>query len=219
MIKQPKQHDINIILDNYWEGFNILFPDVSKNQFINWLNEDYYGGWEEAGHHHAGGRRELKMLYATIRATKPKNILEIGTYDGRSTNHILLAAENNKKEGFKCSITSVDINDYVGNRQLHNFPLNRCIEPCLIHLQTQNHYDFIMQDGDHNPIAVNEELQVFKTLSNLKTVWSHDYYLRGTLEATFIQNQYMWSKNHPFKEESYNAGFHIGLKNNKGNDL
>lgn len=211
MIKQPLQNDIDIILDNYWEGFSLLFPSVSKNQFIGWLNEDYYGGWEEADHYHAGGRRELKMLYVTIRATKPKNILEIGTYDGRSTDHILLAAEYNTKDGAECSVTAVDINDYVGNRQLHNFPLSRFIEPCLTHMVKYTHYDFIMQDGDHSPSAVNAELQVFKTLPNLKTVWSHDYYLRGTLEPTFIQNQNMWSKNSPFKEESYNAGFHIGI--------
>ena len=208
---KPKSQDIELILSNYWSSFNLLFPNVSKSQFIDWINEDYFEGWEEADHYNAGGRRELKMLYTTIRATKPKNILEIGTYDGRSTDHILLAAENNKKEGFECSVTAVDIKDYVGNRQLHNFPLNRFIEPCLIHLQKHNHYDFIMQDGDHSPHAVSGELQVFKTLPNLKTVWSHDYYLRGTLEPTFIQNQDMWSKNSPFKEESYNAGFHIGI--------
>lgn len=211
MIKQPLQTDNTIIIDNYWTNFSLLFPSVTRSQFIEWLNEDIYGGWEEAGHFHAGGRRELKMLYVTIRATKPKNILEIGTYDGRSTDHILLAAENNKKDGFDCSITAVDINDYVKDRKLHDFPLRRFIEPCLVHLARETNYDFIMQDGDHSPAAVNAELQVFKTLPNLKTVWSHDYYLRGELEPTFIQNQQMWSRNCPFKEESYNAGFHIGI--------
>lgn len=211
MIKHLVQDDTNIILDNYWRDFNLLFPSVSKPQFINWLSEDYFGGWEEADHYHAGGRRELKMLYVTIRATKPQNILEIGTYDGRSTDHILLAAENNTKEGFECSVSAVDINDYVKDRKLHDFPIQRFIEPCLTHLQKINHYDFIMQDGDHSPESVNTELQLFKTLPNLKTVWSHDYHLRGTLEPTFIQNQSMWSKNSPFKEESYNAGFHIGI--------
>lgn len=211
VIKEPIEKDLDLILNNYWENFNILFPLVTQEQFINWINEDIYGGWEEANHTHAGGRRELKMLYATIRATKPKNILEIGTYDGHSTDHILLAAENNQKEGFECKVTTVDINDYVKNRQLHNFPLNRFIEPCITHLKSNNHYDFIMQDGDHTPQAVNIELQLFKTLPNLKTVWSHDYYLRGTLEPTFTQNKNMWASNFPFKEEAYVAGFHIGL--------
>lgn len=211
VIVQPLEKDNELIIENYWNSFHKLFPNITLNQFTNWISEDTYGGWEDVKHRHAGGRRELKMLYASIRATKPKNLLEIGTYDGCSTNHILLAAEKNSSDGYPCNITTVDINDYVGNKQLHDFPLTRFIEPCLTHLRKHTHYDFIMQDGDHSPSAVNTELQIFKTLPNLKTVWSHDYYLRGTLEPTFTQNQDMWSKNSPFKEESYNAGFHIGI--------
>ena len=209
--RKSVEEDLSIILNSYWKNFSILFPKVTQDQFIKWVNEDVYGGWEEANHGNAGGRRELKMLYATIRATKPKNILEIGTYDGHSTDHILLAAENNQKEGFECNVTTVDINDYVKNRQLHDFPLRKLLVSSLDHLQKENHYDFIMQDGDHNPSYVDVELSLFKTLPNLKTVWSHDYYLRGALEPTFIKNKNMWLKNFPFKEEAYRAGFHIGL--------
>lgn len=211
VIKEPIEKDLDLVLNNYWENFNTLFPLVTQDQFIKWLNEDVYGGWEEANHTHAGGRRELKMLYTTIRATKPKNILEIGTYDGHSTDHILLAAENNQKEGFECNVTTIDINDYVKERQLHNFPVRKLIESSLNHLQNETQYDFIMQDGDHTPFYVDKELNIFKTLPNLKTVWSHDYYLRGVLEPTFVKNQDMWNKNSSFKEEAYVAGFHIGL--------
>ncbi len=211
LIPLPLEEDIQNILTYYWGNFNKLFPNIPKSQFLNWINEVTYGGWEESTHVNAGGRRELKMLYAVIRATKPKNILEIGTYDGCSTNHILLAAENNSKEGFDCSVTTIDINDYVKNKKLHNFPLNRVIQSSLNHLMTNSHYDFIMQDGDHSPIVVDKELQVFKTLPNLKTVWSHDYYLRGTLISTFEKNSNMWSNHSPFKEPSYNAGFNIGI--------
>ena len=68
LINKPVEEDLNLILDNYWLSFSALFPKVTKEQFINWIEEDYYGGWEELEHTHAGGRRELKMLYATIRA-------------------------------------------------------------------------------------------------------------------------------------------------------
>lgn len=208
---QPLEKDKEIILDNYWANFNKLFPNISKSQFLKWINEDTYGGWEESSHMNAGGRRELKMLYATIRATKPKNILEIGTYDGCSTNHILLAAENNLKEGFNCSVTTVDVNDYVKDKKLHDFPLNRIIQSSLDHLKDKTHYDFIMQDGNHEPNFVDLELKKFSTLPNLKTVWSHDYYLRGTLIPTFEKNSNMWLNHSPFKEPSYAAGFNIGI--------
>ena len=77
--REPVGKDLDLILNNYWLSFSTLFPKVTKEQFINWIKEDYYGGWEELEHTHAGGRRELKMLYATIRASKPKNILQIGS--------------------------------------------------------------------------------------------------------------------------------------------
>lgn len=211
LIPLPLEEDVQNILTYYWENFNKLFPNIPKSQFLNWINEDTYGGWEESTHVNAGGRRELKMLYATIRATKPKNILEIGTYDGCSTNHILLAAENNSKEGFDCSVTTVDINDYVKDKKLHDFPLDRVMQGSLQYLQSNNHFDFIMQDGDHTPAYVDQELKIFATLPNLKTVWSHDYYLRGTLIPTFEKNSNMWSNHSPFKEPSYNAGFNIGI--------
>ena len=111
--------DINIILENYWEKFSVIFPKVLKEQFISWIEEDTYFGWEDLGHRHAGGRRELKMLYATIRASKPTNILEIGTYKGDSSNHILLACEKNAEEGHPAKVNLLDINNYItGN--LHN---------------------------------------------------------------------------------------------------
>jgi hypothetical protein len=123
----PPEMDLEIIIENYWEKFKTIFPNVLKEEFIKWINEDYYGGWEDYVNYNVGGRRELKMLYATIRAKKPKKILEIGTYMGDSTNHILLAAENNKKEGYDCEVTTIDITDYVGNKKLHDYPLN---QPC-----------------------------------------------------------------------------------------
>ncbi len=214
MIKQPLQNDNNIILDEYWYNFNSLFPNVSKNQFINWLNEDSYGGWEEAGNRHAGGRRELKMLYATIRLLKPKNILEIGTYNGFSTNHILLAAENNQKDGAEAKVTTIDINDYLENKKLHSYPYNQIHECSLKHLTTHPHYDFVFQDGNHQSIHVAKELRLFSKMKNLKCLFSHDYYLDNSLIKNTFENSTFYKafqKSFGFKEPSYNAGFHIGI--------
>lgn len=212
-IRLPREMDERVILESYWPNFQILFPELTESQFRKYIGEDFFGGWEEAGHYHAGGRRELKMLFATIRTCKPKSILEIGTYDGRSTDHILLAASLNAEEGHPCKVTTVDISDYLKGRPLFNYPVNIVHSPSLSHLQTATDYDFIMQDGDHTPSYVHQELERFSELPNLKTVWSHDYFLRGELAPVFTADRHknLFQNKAQFKEEAYSAGFQIGL--------
>lgn len=213
VVQLPREMDEQIILANYWPNFQALYPNVKESQFREYIAEDYFGGWEEAGHTHAGGRRELKMLFATIRVCKPKFILEIGTYDGRSTDHILLAASKNNDEGFPCEVTTLDIADYLNGRTLFDFPVNILRNSSLDHLQIATHYDFIMQDGDHTPSYVHQELERFSQLPDLKTVWSHDYFLRGELEPVFTDSRHsdLFQEKAQFKEEAYSAGFQIGL--------
>ena len=161
-------------------------------------------------------QKELK-LYEKERSSMSKKELELkqqllSNKQQQINNYQQAIQKQIAEEDKKSSQTLInDINDYVKNRQLHDFPLRKLLVSSLDHLQKENHYDFIMQDGDHNPSYVDVELSLFKTLPNLKTVWSHDYYLRGALEPTFIKNKNMWLKNFPFKEEAYRAGFHIGL--------
>jgi hypothetical protein len=214
LILTDSSQDEEIITKFYWNKFFNLFPELEYETFIQYLNEDYYGGWEETNHFHAGGRRELKMLYITLRVLKPKNILEIGTYDGRSTDHILLAAENNTKDGYECNVTTVDISDYVKNRELHPFPINRIIESSLLHLSHTTKYDFVFQDGDHTSKAVHSELTLFENLPNLKGLFSHDYYLHSnTIKKVFeaYPINKIFSKCQPFQEDAYKAGFHIAV--------
>jgi hypothetical protein len=211
---KSKEMDLEIIIENYWEKFNILFPEVSKEKFIDWINEDYYGGWEDYANYNVAGRRELKMLYATIRAKKPKNILEIGTYAGDSTNHILLAAENNRKEGYDCEVTTVDITDFVGGKKLHDYPLNRKIISSLHILNSENvDFDFILQDGDHSKNHVINEINLFKKIKSLELVWSHDYFLDNkTIGKIYEDIEFnIFSERQVFKESNYNAGFQIGI--------
>lgn len=211
--KQPKELDEKLIIDNYWDTFNLQFPSVSLDEFKQWINEDYYEGWEDLDWKHAGGRREMKMLFATIRASKPKKILEIGTNTGTSTNHILLAAEFNNREGFPCEVVTIDITDYVTNT-LHNYPYEHLIVGSLEHLEEVNDYDFIFQDGDHRPPSVHKELEVFQNMPNLKWVFSHDYYLHlGAIKTVFdnFPSEDIFSTLVGYKEESYNAGFSIGI--------
>jgi hypothetical protein len=204
--------DIEIMIKNYWEKFEMLFPNVSKNQFADWVEEDVYTGWEEAGHNHSAGRRELKMLYVTLRAVKPKNILEIGTYKGDSSNHVLLACENNKKEGFPCEVTLLDIKNYM-DKPLHNYPYNRVLENSIYYLPKNNH-DFIIQDGSHTYNMVKKELQLFSKNSSLNTVWAHDYHLpgRGVKQAWDELGSKVFNEWISFKEDAYPPGFVIAKK-------
>lgn len=212
VIKTYSDVDYKLILNNYWNKFSKLFPKVSKDQFCKWIKEDTYIGWEEAGHTHAAGRRELKMLYATIRAAKPKSILEIGTYRGDSANHILLACENNKSEGFPCSVTLLDIKDYL-DKKLHDYPYERIIENSIEHLPDSN-YEFIVQDGSHAYDMVKNELHLFSKIPGLRTVWAHDYYLpnRGVKPAWDEIADTIFKEWIPFNELAYIAGFVIAKK-------
>lgn len=208
----PVADDLQIMIDNYWQEFSTQFPEVTLEDFTKWIEEDRYGGWEEKDHPNAGGRRELKMLYATIRATKPKHILEIGTSDGTSANHILLAAEHNNAEGFPCEVTTVDIDNYVAEDTLHDYPINRILESSIPHLLENRDYDFIFQDGDHSPMTIVIELTLFRTLPNLRTVFCHDYYLSPNITNTFrnYPTQDLFTSEAAYKEQAYKAGFYIG---------
>jgi hypothetical protein len=205
--------DSELIEKNYWEKFNALFPKIKKNLFYRWINEDFYPGWEDLGYSGPAGRRELKMLYATIRATKPKKILEIGTYRGDSANHILLACERNLSEGFESSVTLLDIKNHI-DKDLHSSNFKRIIKSSIEYLPS-NDYDFIVQDGSHNYQIVKKELELFKQCSNLKWVWAHDYYLpgRGVKPAWDELGSSVFTKWFPFSEKEYAAGFVIASKN------
>ena len=205
--------DAELMIKNYWGKFQVLFPKVNIDQFIAWAEEDYYTGWEEAGHDHAAGRRELKMLYVMIRAAKPKSILEIGTYKGDSSNHVLLAADMNNKEGHQCDVTLLDIKNYL-EKDLHNYPYNRVLQSSLDYLQTNLDHDFVIQDGSHTLKAVSRELELLQLSENLKWTWAHDYHLpgRGVKPAWDEHGSEVFSKWTDFKEEMYPPGFIIALK-------
>ena len=212
--KLPIEDDIQNIVDYYWDTFKTQFPKVTQDTFTKWITEDTFGGWEDYDHMHAGGRRELKMLYATIRASKPKSILEIGTCDGASTQHILLAAKNNSKEGFPCEVTTVDISDYLSRDLKSIHPVTRLVESSLDHLQEYTHYEFIFQDGDHSPFGIAQELDLFRQCQDLQVLFSHDYFLRKEIKYTFDNYPMveMFNNIQSYKEEAYSAGFLLSIK-------
>lgn len=204
--------DSEKIIKNYWKSFNQLFPNIKKEELVKFTEEDIYQGWEELGYTGPAGRRELKMLYALIRIIKPKKILEIGTYKGDSANHVLLACEKNRNEGYTVDVTLLDIKNFL-EKKLHDSNFTRVLENSINHLPNSD-YDLIIQDGSHNYTIVKKELELFNSCKNLKFVWAHDYYLpgRGVKQAWDEVGKKVFKQWIPFSDPEYAAGFIIAKK-------
>ena len=213
----PPKEDQKVIMDNYWEKISLLFPNLNQQDFIKYINEDDQGGMEEVLHPHALGRREGKILYSLVRILKPLNILEIGTYDGTSTNHILKAAYNNKKfDGVEAKITKIDVINHIQKSNVVDYPFNFLQENSRNHLVNNSDYDFIFQDGDHSYQGVAYEIDLFSKMKNLKCVMAHDYHLpvgpgRGIKPAYDQFGKNVFAQNQNFKEKSYDSGFIVNL--------
>jgi hypothetical protein len=208
-----KSADTEIMIKEYWKGFNQLYPNCDLNDFKKWIIENGLNGWENTLDYNSAGRRELKMLYNTIRVTKPKKILEIGTHKGCSTEHILLACKNNYSEGYPCEVHTIDIIDYPDTQINEFYPFKRFIGDSLMFLIDNNSYDFVIQDGCHEDDHVIKELNLLRNFKNLKTLWSHDYYLNNKkIGNIFESNEFnnMFNVKLSFLEKNYITGFYIG---------
>ena len=201
--------DTDIMMKNYYEKFKAIF-NVSYGEMYRLIMEDNYLGWEDVGHTHAGGRRELKALYCAIRLSKPKSVLEIGTYKGDSTNHILLAAEKNTEEGHPCKVTTIDITEYL-DKELHPFEFTRMIGNSLDVIEDGD-WDFVFQDGNHNPNHVKKELQLLMGNPSVKTIFAHDCFLYPKIGELYEVKQHKLKSLTFFKESKYKAGFLIAQK-------
>jgi len=212
-----KTEDKNIMLSEYWDGFKQLFPECEIEIFNKWLNENNLNGWENTLDYNSAGRRELKMLYNTIRLTKPKKILEIGTHKGCGTEHILLACKNNDLDGYPCEIDTIDVIDYPDSNIENLYPFNKIISDSLEFLIENDTYDFVVQDGCHDHDHVIKELRLLKKFNNLKVLWAHDYFLNDKIVGNIFESEEfnnMFSQSLPFLEKNYITGFYIGKNAN-----
>jgi hypothetical protein len=157
----------------YFDGFKKLFPDLTVAQFKEYYNESKYGGYPEEP---AGSiwESEGKSIYVLIRILKPKNIIEIGNFLGRSSNHILQAVEMN---GFG-KVTLLDIVERLEYNNLHVGEFDRVIADSLVYLRDQRlNFDLYIQDGSHEYEHVSRELQLLTTRTeNNFYMWAHDWF-------------------------------------------
>lgn len=118
-------------------------------------------------------RVEGQFLYALIRALKPRNVLELGTWHGASATHIAQALQDNSYGDLDCVdnraygdvVIGGMIPDHLMNNHvaLHRQSLERYIDLCV---RYNSHYDLIFEDAMHDAPQVEFVWKNADTLLN-----------------------------------------------------
>ena len=200
-------------IKSYYDGFQKL-TGVSLEEFNKYYDEAKYGGYPEEP---SGSvwESEGKSIYVLIRIIKPKRILEIGNFKGRSTNHILQAVEMNVLG----DVTLVDIKESLEYDKLHSNNFKRILDDSLKLLSEPFNYDLIIQDGNHTHQHVKKEIELIlqNNMLNSYFVWAHDYWQRS--KPNFCGVWLAWDEiKHKFdgfegfKDSVTDCGFSIAMK-------
>lgn len=196
-------------INSFFEKFNEMF-NVSKEELESYYDESTYSGYP----YEPGGsiwELEGKSIYCFIRCLKPKKILEIGNYKGKSSNHILQAVEKN---GFG-EVNLLDIAEYLEYDKLHNRNFNRILQDSLQYLNQPMDFDCYIHDGCHEHLHVKKELELItNNTQNDFHIWSHDYhqYIVGVCEVKMAYDDIDCSKFinfFPLIDNYSNCGFLI----------
>ena len=205
-----KKNDFKL---SYFSGFKEMFPNLTEDVFMNYYDESEYGGYPEE----PGGsvwESEGKSIYVLIRILKPKKILEIGNYLGRSSNHILQAVEMN---GFG-DVTLLDIVERLEYSNLHSKNFERILNDSLDYLSKSIAFDLIGQDGNHTHEHVKKEIELILNNNNINDyyIWAHDYYMRTHPDCgvwlAWDEMKSNFGFFNPFKDSYSNCGFSIAKK-------
>lgn len=199
-------------ISSYYGGFNRL-TGVSLDDFSKYYDEAIYGGYPEEP---SGSiwESEGKSIFTLIRILKPKKILEIGNFLGRSSNHILQAVELN---GFG-TVDLLDIEERLEYDKLHNKNFNRILNNSLTFLEIPFNYDLIIQDGNHTYPHVKKEIELIlsNNLENNYYIWAHDYYMRTHADCgvylAWDEMKENFNYFETFKDSKSNCGFSIAKK-------
>lgn len=146
------------------------FLDLNPSNMIRYAHEDPHGGYNSA---YDDGfptgslwRVEGQVLYALVRALRPLNVLELGTWHGASATHILQGVADNKAGGLTC-IDSRAYGDIVIGGMIpqalkplafiHDMRIETFIPRAIQEGWT---YDLIFEDGMHD-------------MEQVEFVWKH----------------------------------------------
>lgn len=123
---------------------------------------------------------EGKVLYALVRALKPKHVLEIGVGYGASSTHILTALKKNRSG----DLTSLDINEGAGSeiplplKRNWRFVSGDAVAGTSVYEKWD--FDFIFEDGPHTYEFTRDVLLNCKRIAP-RIILSHDacHYMVG----------------------------------------
>lgn len=148
---------------------------VPVDDLIAYADEDQMGGRGVGFNAYALDRDEGRLLYAVIRALKPKTVLEIGVYEGASTSHLLAAvAENGGGH-----VVSYDTYAEAGNgipddlRDRWEF-VNANAAVRLPALTAQQSADVVYEDGDHSLDGATATYREIVKMNPIIVI-AHDY--------------------------------------------
>lgn len=164
-------HAVGISLS---DAFGILEPklNVSVTQLMDYAAEDHVGGYPE--HWPVGSMfaNEGKILYATIRALRPRRVVEFGVRYGCSSKHILSALVMN---GFG-TLRSYDVAPIVIKERFTEDELYRWIlkigDASVAELPKLR-ADIVFEDTDHSAELTETLIRRGMTLNPL-IILAHD---------------------------------------------
>ena len=199
-------------IKSYYDGFQKL-TSVSLEDFRNYYDEAKYGGYPEE----PGGsvwESEGKSIYVLIRILKPKRILEIGNYLGRSSNHILQAVEMNGSG----EVVLLDIIERLEYSKLHSKNFVRTLDDSLKYLENPIDFNLIVQDGNHTREHVRKEIELIlkNNMRNDYFIWAHDYYMRTHPDCgvwlAWDEMKHKFNEFQTFQDSVSNCGCSIAKK-------
>lgn len=198
----------------YVDFFDKNFPGGEEITFAQYYieSEQYHGYPKEPG----GSifTSEGRSIYMLIRLLKPKKIVEIGNFLGKSSNFILKAVEMN---GFG-DVTLVDLIERLEYDKLHSKSFTRVLENSLKYLDQPLDFDLYVIDGCHEYEHVKKEMNlILKNTTNPIWIWSHDYYkvlppqceVQRALDEVVLANKERFKVFTPMIEKTSNCGIAI----------
>lgn len=182
--------------------------NLDAKQLIDYAIEDTQTGWDEdKGAWPVGSLWgvEGQILYALVRFTKPKRLLELGTLYGCSATHILMAMARNDNGA---TLTAIDSGLHVEGGVAGGMIPSRLKHMMTLH-RTQisewiksdkTGYDFVFEDAKHDSPSVFRVWEVRNNLVNPGGfLISHDakhhlvgsQVMRGITQAGAIAKAYL----------------------------